>query len=195
MAEAVKGKEAWLAFNVSTANLPAYASVAAKAGCKRAVFGVYMDAQERGEGVTLADAAKTLGDAGVDYTIIKFGDVRKMAEAKYPYRLVRANATLPEEEGMLSSGDLMRVLVEIVDLPKTFNSVYGMGKGNNIDSEIQVYMKAQGWPERIQVGLLVGDMMERIQDKYAEEIKARADAKAKKGQKKNKPKANFSGFI
>ena len=138
----------------------------------------------------------------MDYTIIKFGDVRNMAEAKYPYRIVRADAAVPEDEGMLSSGDLMRVLAEVVDLPKTFNAVYGMGKGNYIDSEIQVYMKAQGWPERVQVGLLVGDMMEKIQVKYEEEIQAREAAKAGKDKKKKKrtddllsDDAKFAGWM
>ena len=30
-------------------------------------------------------------------------------------------------------------------------------------------MKSQGWPERVQVGLLVGDMMEKIEKMYEEE--------------------------
>ena len=46
----------------------------------------------------------------------------------------------------------MQVLVEIVDLPKTFNTVYGIGPGNRLDSEMSVYMKSQGWPEQAQVG-------------------------------------------
>lgn len=32
-------------------------------------------------------------------------------------------------------------------------------------------MKSQGWPERVQVGLLVGDMMEKIEKMYEEEAK------------------------
>ena len=210
MAGAVAGKEAWVAFNVTTAELPVYASVAAKAGCKRVVFAVYLSATEREEDVTLDASTKLLEAAGVDYTILKFGDVLKKEEAVYPYRLVRADAALPQEDGLLSSGDLMRVLAEVVDLPQTFRQVYGIGKGNHIDSEIQVYMKSQGWPERVQVGLLVGDMMETIQHKYEEEIKARIDqaaaqgngAGAKKGKKEKKTQADlitdsakFAGFM
>jgi hypothetical protein len=205
MTPIIAGKEAWLAFNVTTDELPVYASVAAKNKCKRVVFAVYSSPNERGEGVTLDAATKTLADAGVDYTLLKFGDVRRMDEAKYPYRLVRADARIPEEDGMLSSGDLMRVLAEIIDLPKTFNQVYGIGKGNNIDSEIQVYMKSQGWPERVQVGLLVGDLMETIQTKYEEQIKAREAAASVSGGGDKKKKrteadmlsesAKFAGFM
>jgi hypothetical protein len=58
----------------------------------------------------------------------------------------------------------------VVDLPKTFDNVYGMGSGGQLDQEILVYMKSQGWPERVQVALLLGDLMERIETKYLEEI-------------------------
>ena len=34
-------------------------------------------------------------------------------------------------------------------------------------------MKAQGWPERVQVGLLTGSMMERIEMLFKEELRAR----------------------
>jgi hypothetical protein len=43
------------------------------------------------------------------------------------------------------------VLAEVVDIPKTFNSVYGIGPGTKLDAEISVYMKSQGWPVRVQV--------------------------------------------
>ena len=46
---------------------------------------------------------------------------------------------------------LVQVLLEAVDLPKTYNSVYGVGAGTTLDSEILIYMKSQGWPERVQV--------------------------------------------
>jgi hypothetical protein len=42
-------------------------------------------------------------------------------------------------------------MAEIVDIPKTFNSVYGVGGGTLLDAEVHVYMKSQGWPERTQV--------------------------------------------
>ena len=59
----------------------------------------------------------------------------------------------------------------MINIPKTYGNVYGIGPGTKIDSEILVYMKSQGWPERVQVGLLVGDMMEKIEKMYEEEAK------------------------
>ena len=38
-----------------------------------------------------------------------------------------------------------------MDIPKTFNNVYGIGPGTRLDAEISVYMKSQGWPVRVQV--------------------------------------------
>lgn len=63
----------------------------------------------------------------------------------------------------------MRVLAECVDIPKAFDQVFGIGPGSKLDAEILVYMKSMGWPERVQVGLLMGDMMERVEKKYLEE--------------------------
>jgi hypothetical protein len=111
---AVSGNEAWLSFNVTTAQMPAYATIAAKAGVKRAVFAVYVGSEESGEGVTFDSACGILSAANIDYTIIKFGPVRKMEESKVPFRLVRGELALPTEGGVLSSEDLMRVSLSSV---------------------------------------------------------------------------------
>lgn len=44
-----------------------------------------------------------------------------------------------------------KVLSEVVDIPKTFDSVYGIGPGTALDQEILIFMKSRGWPERVQV--------------------------------------------
>ena len=49
------------------------------------------------------------------------------------------------------SNQYFQVLVEIVDLPKSYNTVYGIGPGTRLDAEISVYMKAMNWPDRVQV--------------------------------------------
>ena len=64
------------------------------------------------------------------------------------------------------------MLSESVDLPKTFNTVYGIGPGTALDAEIHVFMKSKGWSERIQVGMLMGDMMETLENKVQEHNKA-----------------------
>jgi hypothetical protein len=71
-----------------------------------------------------------------------------------------------------------QILVELVDLPKSFDHVYGVGPGTRMDAEILVYMKSQGWPERVQVGLLVGDMMEKIEERWSIEQKRNEAKKA-----------------
>lgn len=107
---ALAGKEVWLCFNVTTTELLAYATVAAKVGLKRAIFAVNVSPEDSGAGVTFDTAAATLSAANIAYTILKFGPVRKMDEAKYPYRIARGESALPAEgRDLLSSGDLMRV--------------------------------------------------------------------------------------
>ncbi len=67
----------------------------------------------------------------------------KVGESKVPYRIVRGSLPLPQGK-VLSHEDLLRMFVEVVDLPKSFNNVYGVGPGTALDTEILVYMKSQG---------------------------------------------------
>ena len=188
---AISGKDTWLSFNVTSSELKPLADLAIKNGLKRVVFGVRASSDEMGPSVTYDSICSSLKDAGIDYTIVKFTSVTKMSEAKFPYRIVRGDASLPTEGKMLSSEDLMRVLIEAVDIPKTFNSVYGIGPGTIIDSEVLVYMKSQGWPERVQVGLLMGDMMEKIEEAYKkeEERKQKSIIEGERKEKKVDPLA------
>jgi hypothetical protein len=111
METALRGKDAWVSFNITAADLPVHADLAAKLGLKRAVFAVNVgaDAKYSAAGATFDDVCAKLSAANVAYTIIKFGPVTEMAEAKFPYRIVRGPLALPTEGQMLSSGDLMRV--------------------------------------------------------------------------------------
>ena len=189
--KALEGNEAWLAYGVTSAELPALAEVAANQKLKRVVFAVKVSEGEMGADVIFADVCKTLADAGVSYTLFKYSQTRKMGEAKFPYRIVRGVLPMPTEGQVLSSDDLMRVLVESVDIPKTFNAVYGVGPGSVVDAEILVYMKSQSWPERVQVGLLVGDMMEKLEVKFAEEAKNRETRKTELAAKSSAPAPTF----
>ena len=76
---ALEGKDAWLAFNVSSSEVNAFASLAAKRKLKRVVFGVHVP-DMRGADVLFEDAQRVLTDAGVAFTIVKFADVKKMGE-------------------------------------------------------------------------------------------------------------------
>ena len=103
------GKDAWLNFNVTAADVSALADIAVEVGLKRVVFAVCVSPEESGEGVTFDTAVATLSAANIAYTIIKYGAVRKMGEAKFPYKIVRGDLSLPSEGDILSSDDLMRV--------------------------------------------------------------------------------------
>ena len=95
----------------------------------------------------------------------------------------------------MSSDDLMRIIAEVIDLPKTFNTVYGVGAGSDVDREILSYMKSQGWPERVQIGLLCGDFMEKAEAAYEKEREALLNnAEAPKKGKKKIAGNKFAGF-
>jgi hypothetical protein len=170
--------DVWLAYNVTTQNLNYYATIAASAKVKRAVFGVFVETDERGPDLTFPSACRIMEDAGVAYTIVKYGDVNRRGEGTTPYRLSRGNGPIPSTNNgntgnnlpasALSSNDLLRVLAEVIDLPRAVNQVFSMGVGNRVDAEVLVYMKSQGWPERVQIGLLLGDFMDVLEAKYIE---------------------------
>ena len=176
--EALNEQEAWIAFNMTSAEVMTQAELAVKKNLKRVVFAVRLDDSERKTpNMEFKEACEKMDNAGVKYTILKYGDLMKMAETKFPYRVQRGALELPAPEGSmapaLSSGDLMRIVSEVLNIPKTYGHTYGIGPGTKVDSEILVYMKSQGWPERVQVGLLVGDMMEKIEKMYEEEAQKR----------------------
>jgi hypothetical protein len=211
------GSDAWVCVNVTSGSLPLFAEAAAKAKLRRVVFAVNVSGsgEEQGEGVGFKESCDLLREAGVSFTILKHGAVRAMAEGKYPYRIVREALPLPTLSAAnsvsgtfdLSSEDLFRVLVEAIDIPKTFDKVFGIGPGSSLDSEILVYMKSQGWPERVQVGMHVGDLKESIEKKFELERKSQmikagapiADAPSKplglplEGQAQTKYAGFFSG--
>ena len=62
-----------------------------------------------------------------------------MAEAKYPYRVMRGGLSIPTEGQGLSSGDLWRIIAELVDLPKSFNNVYSVGSGMSMLFVVLIY--------------------------------------------------------
>ena len=195
LTEALKKNEAWIAFNVSSSSLSAMAKSAIDNNVKRAVFAVPCLKEESGVDVTFADTCAILRKGGVDYTIIKFGvnQATRMGEAKFPYRISRGELALPHGGDILSSDDLMRIISEVVDLPKTFNKVYSVGAGSDVDREILSYMKSQGWPERVQIGLLCGDFMEKAEAAYEKERETLANS-PKKMIKKKIVGNKFAGF-
>lgn len=86
-----------------------FANLAVKSKLQRVVFAVNLTESEASqEELTFEDARSILTNGDVKYTIIKFGKVRALAEAKQPYRIVRGVKPVPNETP-LSDQDLMRV--------------------------------------------------------------------------------------
>ncbi len=84
---ALQGKDAWLAFNITSSQLPKYTAIASKLKLSRVVFGVHLNKDEEGPDLIFDESCDMLRSAGVNYTVIKFGETRPMEESKYPYRI------------------------------------------------------------------------------------------------------------
>lgn len=165
----LKGKDAWICFDVPFDKVQLFASIAAKNCIKRLVLAVNCSANSeyRGENVTFDSAVEILKEAGVVYTLIKFSKLQTSGESKVPFRVLPGKSAFSSDTMTPPANqDLFRIMTEVVDLPKTFNGIYSLGSGSKLDSEILMYMKSQGYSERVQVGLVMGDLMERLQVKY-----------------------------
>lgn len=68
----------------------------------------------------------------------------------------------------LASGDLLRILIECIDLPKTFQRVYGVGPGNALDQETLVWMKSKGIAVRDRIAVLLSDFQETSEKRLHE---------------------------
>jgi hypothetical protein len=183
----IKGQDAWIAYDVTPAELPAYAEIAAKSNLKRVLFAVKCTTEEEtGANFTFYDTRVILRAAEVDYTIIKYAKTRPMAEAKFPYRIMTGDKALPttvqgdpQSAIAVSSGDLLRVIAESFDIEKTYSGVYGIGPGFSLDYEIMCYIKSRGFPERAQVGMLMGPFMQRMEEKWETDTIARMEKDAR----------------
>lgn len=111
----MNGVDAWLAYNVSVNHITEYAKIAVEHKMKRVVFAVPVDDID-GASPQLSSAylRPLLEPAGINFTVFKYGSLREMEEAKFPYRIVREELPIPvpSEENkfnMLSTSDLYRV--------------------------------------------------------------------------------------
>lgn len=136
-----------------------FANVAVEQKLRRVVFAVPSVGDV--DAVLFEEEVKILENAGVDFTILKYATpFQNCDEAKLPFRIVPGTSEIPKANaqnnfGKLASGDLFRVISELLDLKKSFGKVYGIGPGNVLDTEILVYMKAQGFSEHEQVRTLL----------------------------------------
>lgn len=158
-----------MAFNVSQSALPAFAAICRDLKLRRVVLGVSVEGSESDVSLTNATAAALFGD--ICFTVIKYGRTEKLAEAKQPYRIVRGDQPVPVlEHAQLATGDLFRALSESINLPKAFNGVFGMGPGGAFEQHVLVIMRAQGFSQGEQAGVLLGDTMENAKKLYDEHM-------------------------
>lgn len=82
---------------------------------------MHLQPEETGPDICFSPVCEQLAEAGVLYTIVKYGDLRQMGEGKYPYRIVRGALPLPiltpsnspVGSFSLSSQDLYRVSIAL----------------------------------------------------------------------------------
>eukprot|EP01032_Pedospumella_encystans_P025951 gene25951-29315_t len=188
---ALTGSEVLLASNVQLSQLAHLVSqVTTTLGVQRVVLGVKLgpSISTISYDTPLKDipeiraATTALSEAGIVYTIVLYEDtVQRSETALFPYRISSSHNSISsvlsttgtegseakegKERQLVSSQDLARVLSEAVDLEKSYDMVYGLRAGGPLDEEILRYMRARGWSERIQVGMLLGDLMESIEQR------------------------------
>jgi hypothetical protein len=133
----LNGATTWLGMEVSTINLPVFANAAAKAGIKRAVFGVAQH-QNNTLGVghnesALFKAEKIFAKEGILFTGVFHGPLVSGSEDS-PYMIVPVNASRNDTGGRAGSsvprGVLSRVLTELVHVPEAHGRLCSVLPGN-----------------------------------------------------------------
>lgn len=160
---AVAGADGIMIFNISMNALPEYASMIQRLGVKRAILAVDVSGHEADNQITDSYVSSLFRaeEASPIYTVIKYGEYEAAEESKRPFRIVLGTSPVPTNGKFpLAAGDLHRVLTECVDLPKAYNRVFGIGRGNSLDNEILVWMKAQGINVSDRIGVLLSDFQE-----------------------------------
>lgn len=164
--DVLSGQEVWLANNVSIEEIESFTNIATRSGISRVIFLVNIPPEYHlTPNLTFDKTAEAFKVAGIHYTILKYS--RQQPPSSYQpnaFRVQRGDLPLGTlNAGDVASEDLYKVAAEIIDIPKTFDSVYGIIRGNELDREIASYMASCGWPERVKIGVLVGDVMERVE--------------------------------
>lgn len=121
-------------------------------------------------------------DHNVLATILRFEQTVPLEESTAPFRVMRGDLPVPralKSKEVLAVGDLQRIAAEALDLPKTLGHVYGIGPGNDLDAEVQMYIKAQGWSRSAQVAVLLGSLMESVERRFVEAQQAAESGKGK----------------
>jgi hypothetical protein len=176
---AIEGCDGFLAFNVSMLNLYDHITMAVRLQVKRVILAVNVAGRETGNNLTDSTVAALFSEAAAAcqsatiplYTVIKYGEYEALEEFLRPFRIVPSVSSdaIPKLAAhKLASGDLLRVLAECIDLPKTYNRVFGIGPGNALDNEILVWMKAQRVVVSDRVAVLFSDFQETSERRLKE---------------------------
>jgi hypothetical protein len=134
----LNGATTWLGMQVSTFNLPVFANAAAKAGIKRAVFGVAQHQNIKPLGVghnqsALFKAEEIFAKEGIAFTGVFHGPLVSGSEDS-PYMIVPVNASHGDTGGRIGSsvqrGVLSRVLTELIHVPEAHGRLCSVLPGN-----------------------------------------------------------------
>eukprot|EP01031_Cornospumella_fuschlensis_P026053 gene26053-31456_t len=180
----LRGVDGWLAFNVSAAQVPAFASLAVDLRLQRLVLAVREDSEAAAYGHAYGETMQQLAESGVNATILRYEEPTALPEARAPYRIMRGHLPLPTARStgaQLSSvglGDLLRIAAEAFDIAHGSGQVFGVGPGGPLDADVLAVMRAKGLPEVAQVSVLLSDFMEVRQAKYMEEVRKRDQRQA-----------------
>eukprot|EP01039_Chlorochromonas_danica_P007715 gene7715-8526_t len=167
----LSGASAWLAFNISSHDVKRYAALASELSLQRVVFVVRETAEDAAQPHGYNESLQVLADHNVLATILRFEQTVPLEESTAPFRVMRGELPVPralKSKEVLAVGDLQRIAAEALDLPKTLGHVYGIGPGNDLDAEVQMYIKAQGWSRSSQVAVLLGSLMESVERRFVE---------------------------
>jgi len=157
----LEGANSWIAFNVSTKDIPILTTLGVHAGVQRVVFTTELDTGRIDETVIpgFEDAVKAFETAGSTFTGVRHGVIIDGNE-NHPYELV--NATIPCAEAIVQQGVLGRVVSELLLIDKSVNQVCGLSSSGSFAAAYLDILRSSGLTRQEEVTKMYTGGLQRV---------------------------------
>lgn len=185
--DVLKGANAWIAFNVSRADVASLSESALSAGVQRAVFAVELpEASINDTGIAeFAAAAELFRAAGGSFTGVRHGRVVPGNEDN-PYEIV--NASVPCLDTVVEKGVLARVTAELLRIDKSANQECGLSSSGPFAAAYLNILRSSGLTRQEEVSKMFSGGLQRVArltvDEYEAEGRRAEEAKARTEKRK-----------
>jgi hypothetical protein len=183
--ETLKSSNAWIAFNLTQADIPRMTSVALESDISRVIFTMHLPSVDiNNTAIPELEAAVTeFEKAGKVFTGIRHGEIITGDEDN-AYEIV--NATIPCMEPMVERGVLARVTAELLLTPESGNEICGVSSSSSFAAAYLNVLRSSGLTRRQEVKKMFSGGLQRVARMTVEEYEAQAQKEEEEKERKEK---------